>query len=239
MLSRLRVAAPVIASASAALVAHRDDRCARLESGLSPSEWRPLTVLSIDKLSPNTSKFRFLLPDESTTAGLPVASCLLTKAPLGAEKPDGTRKPDYQPGLELHARYTLFGEGVRGHLSKQIQRQFNLCEGVEPQIYGLGVKELWDIDPALHQPGKVIHTQGWPLSESDTNGGGWIYHQANGQVSLGLVTWLNYSNPYVFPFAEMQRWKTHPEIAALLKVTDDFGRNMEANVEECIRVLWA
>ena len=97
MLSRLRVAAPVIASASAALVAHRDDRCARLESGLSPSEWRPLTVLSIDKLSPNTSKFRFLLPDESTTAGLPVASCLLTKAPLGAEKPDGTRKPVIRP----------------------------------------------------------------------------------------------------------------------------------------------
>ena len=131
---------------------------------------------------------------------------------------DGTRKPDYQPGLELHARYTLFGEGVRGHLSKQIQRQFNLCEGVEPQIYGLGVKELWDIDPARHEPGRVIHTQGWPLNETaGSNGGGFLYHQANGQVALGFVTWLNYSNPYLSPFQEMQRWKTHPAIAEILK----------------------
>ncbi|MBA4763369.1 electron transfer flavoprotein-ubiquinone oxidoreductase [Sphingomonas sp.] len=131
---------------------------------------------------------------------------------------DGTRKHDYQPGLELHARYTLFGEGVRGHLSKQIQRQFGLCEGVEPQIYGLGVKELWDIDPALHEPGRVIHTQGWPLNETaGSNGGGFLYHQANGQVALGFVTWLNYSNPYLSPFQEMQRWKTHPAIAEILK----------------------
>jgi electron-transferring-flavoprotein dehydrogenase len=130
---------------------------------------------------------------------------------------DGTHKPDYQPGLELHAKYTFFSEGVRGHLSKELMRIFDLRADCDPQSYGLGIKELWDIDPALHKPGKVIHTQGWPLSESDTNGGGWIYHQANGQVSLGLVTWLNYSNPYVFPFAEMQRWKTHPEVAALLK----------------------
>ncbi|MCR5872071.1 MULTISPECIES: electron transfer flavoprotein-ubiquinone oxidoreductase [unclassified Sphingomonas] len=131
---------------------------------------------------------------------------------------DGTHKHDYQPGLELHARYTLFGEGVRGHLSKQIQRQFNLCEGVEPQIYGLGVKELWDIDPELHEPGRVIHTQGWPLNETaGSNGGGFLYHQANGQVALGFVTWLNYSNPYLSPFQEMQRWKTHPAIAKILK----------------------
>ena len=131
---------------------------------------------------------------------------------------DGTHKHDYQPGLELHARYTLFGEGVRGHLSKQIQRQFNLCEGVEPQIYGLGVKELWDIDPELHEPGRVIHTQGWPLNETaGSNGGGFLYHQANGQVALGFVTWLNYSNPYLSPFQEMQRWKTHPAIAEILK----------------------
>ncbi len=131
---------------------------------------------------------------------------------------DGTHKHDYQPGLELHARYTLFGEGVRGHLSKQIQRQFNLCEGVEPQIYGLGVKELWDIDPELHEPGRVIHTQGWPLNETaGSNGGGFLYHQANGQVGLGFVTWLNYSNPYLSPFQEMQRWKTHPAIAEILK----------------------
>jgi len=130
---------------------------------------------------------------------------------------DGERKPDYQPGLELHAKYTFFSEGCRGHLSKQIIRQFGLDADSDPQVYGLGVKELWDIDPALHEQGTVIHTQGWPLSEHGANGGGWIYHQANGQVSIGFVTWLNYSNPYVSPFQEMQKWKTHPAVAALLK----------------------
>ena len=131
---------------------------------------------------------------------------------------DGTHKPDYQPGLELHAKYTFFAEGCRGHLTKEVQRIFDLRRECDPQVYGIGVKELWDIDPALHKPGRVIHTQGWPLSETEgTNGGGWLYHQANGQVSLGLVTWLNYTNPYLSPFQEMQRWKTHPEIAAILK----------------------
>ncbi|MEN2784845.1 4Fe-4S dicluster domain-containing protein [Sphingomonas qilianensis] len=131
---------------------------------------------------------------------------------------DGTHKGDYTPGLELHAKYTFFSEGVRGHLSKELIRTFDLAKDANPQVYGLGVKELWDIDPALHVPGRVIHTQGWPLTETDgSNGGGWIYHQANGQVSLGFVTWLNYTNPYLSPFQEMQRWKTHPQIAALLK----------------------
>jgi electron-transferring-flavoprotein dehydrogenase len=130
---------------------------------------------------------------------------------------DGTHKPDYQPGLELHAKYTFFSEGCRGHLSKELMRLFDLRRDCDPQVYGLGVKELWDIDPELHTPGKVVHTQGWPLSETGSNGGGWIYHQANGQVSIGFVTWLNYSNPYVSPFQEMQRWKTHPAVAALLK----------------------
>jgi electron-transferring-flavoprotein dehydrogenase len=129
---------------------------------------------------------------------------------------DGTRKPDYTPGLELHAKYTFFAEGCRGHLTKEVIRTFDLAKDAQPQVYGLGVKELWDIDPALHQPGRVIHTQGWPLGD-DANGGGWLYHQANGQVSLGFVTWLNYTNPYLSPFQEMQKWKTHPEIAALLK----------------------
>ena len=127
---------------------------------------------------------------------------------------DGTRKDSYQPGLELHAKYTFFAEGVRGHLSKQLVRQFKLDDDCQPQVYGLGIKELWDIDPAKHAAGTVIHTQGWPLT--DANGGGWIYHQANNQVSLGFVTWLNYSNPYLSPFEEMQRWKTHPAIKALL-----------------------
>ncbi|MDT8758355.1 electron transfer flavoprotein-ubiquinone oxidoreductase [Sphingomonas psychrotolerans] len=130
---------------------------------------------------------------------------------------DGTHKPDYAPGLELHAKYTLFGEGVRGHLSKQLQRQFDLCRDAQPQVYGIGIKELWDIDPAKHVPGKVIHTQGWPLKEGESNGGGFLYHQADGQVALGFVVWLNYKNPYLSPFHEMQRWKTHPAIAEILQ----------------------
>ena len=129
---------------------------------------------------------------------------------------DGSHKPDYAPGLELHAKYTFFAEGVRGHLTKILKPQFALDADCEPQVYGLGVKELWDIDPANHAPGRVIHTQGWPL-DSNTNGGGFLYHQANGQVALGFVTWLNYRNPHTSPFQEMQKWKTHPEIAKILK----------------------
>ena len=127
---------------------------------------------------------------------------------------DGTHKDSYTPGLELHAKYTFFAEGVRGHLSKQLIRQFKLDEHSQPQVYGIGIKELWDIDPARHVAGKVIHTQGWPLT--DANGGGFIYHQANHQVALGFVVWLNYSNPYLSPFDEMQRWKTHPAIKEML-----------------------
>ncbi|MGK0493362.1 MULTISPECIES: electron transfer flavoprotein-ubiquinone oxidoreductase [Sphingomonas] len=131
---------------------------------------------------------------------------------------DGTHKPDYTPGLEIHAKYTFFGEGVRGHLSKQIIRTFDLAKDSQPQVYGIGIKELWDIAPENHVPGRVIHTQGWPLNETEgSNGGGFLYHQANGQIALGFVTWLSYSNPYLSPFQEMQRWKTHPEIAKILK----------------------
>jgi electron-transferring-flavoprotein dehydrogenase len=129
---------------------------------------------------------------------------------------DGSHKPDYAPGLELHAKYTFFAEGVRGHLTKMLKPQFALDSDCEPQVYGIGIKELWDIDPANHAPGRVIHTQGWPLDEN-SNGGGFLYHQANGQVALGFVTWLNYRNPHTSPFQEMQKWKTHPEIAKILK----------------------
>ena len=128
---------------------------------------------------------------------------------------DGTHKPDYQPGLELHAKYTFFAEGARGHLTKQLKRQFDLEANCEPQVYGIGLKELWDIDPANHAPGRVIHSQGWPLD--DAWGGGFLYHQAGGQVALGFVVALDYKNPYLSPFEEFQRWKHHPEIAAILK----------------------
>ena len=130
---------------------------------------------------------------------------------------DGSHKPDYQPGMELHAKYTLFAEGARGHLTKQMKARFALDAECQPQVYGLGVKELWDIPADRHEPGRVIHTQGWPLSESDSWGGGFLYHQADGQVALGFVTALDYANPYVSPFEEFQRWKTHPAIRAVIE----------------------
>jgi electron-transferring-flavoprotein dehydrogenase len=125
---------------------------------------------------------------------------------------DGTKKPDYQPGLELHARYTLFAEGARGSLTKELERVFVLRNSSGPQHYGIGIKELWDIPPEKHQPGRVIHTQGWPLD--DAWGGGFLYHQENNQVALGFVVALDYENPYLSPFEEFQRWKTHPAVRA-------------------------
>jgi len=130
---------------------------------------------------------------------------------------DGSHKADYQPGMELHARYTLLAEGARGHLTKRLKTRFALDAKSQPQIYGLGIKELWDIAPEKHEPGRVIHTQGWPLSERDAWGGGFLYHQANGQVALGFVTALDYANPYVSPFEEFQRWKHHPAIREVLE----------------------
>ena len=128
---------------------------------------------------------------------------------------DGTHRPDYQPGMELHGRYTFFAEGARGHLTKQLKRLFNLDRESQPQVYGLGLKELWDIDPGKHVPGRVIHTQGWPLD--DAWGGGFLYHQENNQVALGFVVALNYRNPHLSPFEEFQRWKQHPAIREMLE----------------------
>ena len=130
---------------------------------------------------------------------------------------DGTHKDDFQPGMEIEAKYTVLAEGVRGNLTKKMKAKFDLEADCQPQIYGLGIKELWDVAPEKHVPGRVAHTQGWPLSESHSWGGGFIYHQANGQVALGFVTALDYSNPYVSPFQEFQRWKHHPAIAELLE----------------------
>jgi len=130
---------------------------------------------------------------------------------------DGEPKGDFQPGMNLLAKYTLFCEGARGHLTKRLRVQYDLERDCQPQVYGLGIKELWDIDPAKHVSGRVLHTQGWPLSESDSWGGGFLYHQANHQVALGFVTALDYKNPYVSPFEEFQRWKQHPAIRAILE----------------------
>ncbi|HEV3239124.1 MAG TPA: electron transfer flavoprotein-ubiquinone oxidoreductase [Casimicrobiaceae bacterium] len=124
---------------------------------------------------------------------------------------DGTHKPDYQPGMELHAKYTLFAEGCRGSLSQELMARFNLRDGVDAQKYGLGIKELWQVAPERHQPGLVVHTQGWPL-DARTGGGSFMYHFEEGLVAVGFVVHLDYENPHLSPYDEFQRFKTHPAI---------------------------
>jgi electron-transferring-flavoprotein dehydrogenase len=130
---------------------------------------------------------------------------------------EGEQKDSYMPGMELHAKYTLFAEGCRGHLGKQLIRKFSLDAGKDPQHYGIGIKEIWEIPPEQHQEGLVVHGLGWPLQESGSTGGAFLYHAENNQVYLGLITDLNYSNPHVSPFEEFQRWKKHPKILHYLK----------------------
>ena len=126
-------------------------------------------------------------------------------------KRDGEPGPDFQLGMELHGKYTLFAEGARGHLGKQLMAKFDLNKGKDPQSYGIGIKELWEIDPSKHKPGLVIHTAGWPL-DAKTYGGSFLYHLENNQVMVGYVVGLNYENPYLSPYEEFQRYKTHPAI---------------------------
>jgi electron-transferring-flavoprotein dehydrogenase len=122
---------------------------------------------------------------------------------------DGNQKSGFMSGMELHAKYTVFSEGCRGHLGKELIAKYDLNNGVDTQHYGLGMKELWDIDPAKHQPGLVVHGAGWPL-DKEANGGSFLYHGDNNQVVVGLVVDLSYSNPYVSPYDEFQRMKHHP-----------------------------
>jgi electron-transferring-flavoprotein dehydrogenase len=124
---------------------------------------------------------------------------------------EGEPTENFQLGMELHAKYTLFAEGARGHLGKQLMGKFDLNKGRDPQTYAIGIKELWEIDPKMHQPGLVVHTAGWPLA-SDTYGGSFLYHMDNNQVAVGYVVGLAYDNPYLSPYEEFQRYKTHPEI---------------------------
>jgi len=124
---------------------------------------------------------------------------------------DGQPTDAYQPGTELLAKYTLFAEGCRGQLGKQLEEKFNLRGRRDPQVYGIGIKELWEVAPERHQPGLVMHTAGWPL-DAATYGGSFLYHAENNQVAVGFVVGLNYSNPYLSPFEEFQRYKTHPLI---------------------------
>ncbi|MCA0213926.1 MAG: electron transfer flavoprotein-ubiquinone oxidoreductase [Proteobacteria bacterium] len=135
---------------------------------------------------------------------------------------DGEPTGEFQLGMELHAKYTVFAEGARGHLGRQLIAKFNLAEGKDPQTYGLGVKEVWEIDPKRHQPGFVLHTAGWPM-DADTYGGAFLYHMEDNKVTLGFITGLDYSNPYLSPFEEFQRWKTHPNIRWYLEGDADKG----------------
>ena len=129
---------------------------------------------------------------------------------------DGEPTSQYQPGMELHAKYTVFAEGARGHLGKRLMSKFNLNEGKDPQAYGIGIKEVWQIPAEQHKQGLVVHAAGWPL-ESDTYGGAFMYHMDNNEVAIGQIVGLDYANPYLSPFEEFQRLKTHPAIAKYLK----------------------
>ncbi|MGS0681103.1 electron transfer flavoprotein-ubiquinone oxidoreductase [Shewanella sp. 125m-7] len=128
---------------------------------------------------------------------------------------DGQPKDSYEPGMELHAKYTVFGEGCRGHLGKQLIDKYHLDNGKTPQHYGLGFKEIWTVPSEQHELGKVVHTGGWPLTEG-ASGGGFMYHMEDNQVAVGLIIDLNYKNPHLSPFDEFQRYKTHPVIAKTL-----------------------
>ena len=129
---------------------------------------------------------------------------------------DGSPGPNHAPGMELLARYTLFAEGCRGHLGKRLEAHFGLREGADPQTYGIGLKELWEVRPEHHRPGRVTHTAGWPL-EPDTYGGGFLYHLDGGLVSTGFVVGLDYANPWLSPFREFQRFKIHPALRPLFE----------------------
>ena len=133
---------------------------------------------------------------------------------VGIDKND-IQTANYQPGMHLHARETLFAEGCRGQLSQQLMSRFQLRKGVQPQTYGLGIKEIWEIPPAQHQRGHVVHTVGWPLDNA-TYGGSFIYHLSEHRIALGLVVGLDYKNTWLNPFTEMQRFKTHPFVRRLL-----------------------
>ncbi len=151
--------------------------------------------------------------------GFPAAEVLYTEdgkvrgvatGNLGIGK-DGEPTENFQLGMELLGKYTVFAEGARGHLGRQLIARYKLDDGKDPQSYGIGIKELWEIDPARHQPGLAIHTAGWPLP-SDTYGGSFVYHAENNQLVVGYVVGLDYQNPYLSPFEEFQRFKTHPNI---------------------------
>ena len=143
------------------------------------------------------------------------AVCGVATGDMGVTR-SGEHGPNYQPGMELRAKYTFFAEGCRGHLGKGLMERFGLRDGVQPQTYAIGLKELWEVDPAQHRPGLVVHSAGWPLDKS-TYGGSFLYHLEDNLVSIGFVVGLDYGNPYLSPYDEFQRFKTHPKIRPTLE----------------------
>lgn len=160
------------------------------------------------EIFPGFSAAEVLYHDDGSVKGVATGN-------LGIGK-DGEPGDNFQLGMELHGKYTVFAEGARGHLGKQLIARYKLDAGRDPQSYGIGLKELWEVDPAKHQPGLVIHTAGWPL-DSNTYGGSFLYHAEDNKVALGFVVGLDYTNPYLSPFEEFQRWKTHPAIRATIE----------------------
>ncbi len=155
------------------------------------------------EIYPGFAAAEVLFDDEGAVVGVATGD-------MGVGK-DGEPTDAYQPGMELRARYTLFAEGCRGSLTKGLFERFKLREGADPQTYAIGIKELWEIDPAKHDPGKIVHTVGWPV-DFGTYGGSFLYHLEGNQVAVGYVIGLDYKNPYLSPFDEFQRFKTHPDI---------------------------
>src|SRR5690606_7898539 len=149
---------------------------------------------------------------------------------------DGTPKPTFQRGYALEAKYVIFAEGCRGHLGQILESRFGLRRGRDPQHYGLGFKEIWEIDPAKHAPGSVLHTTGWPLAD-DTDGGGFLYHASGGRVSVGFVVSLGYRNPHLAPFSEFQRFKHHPAVADVLRGGRRIGYGARAVTKGGLRSL--
>ena len=160
------------------------------------------------EIFPGFAAAEVLFDDKGTVVGVATGD-------MGIGK-DGQPTDAHALGMELRAKYTLFAEGCRGHLGKQLQDKFKLRAGVQPQLYGIGLKELWEIKPEKHTPGLVIHTAGWPL-ENDTYGGSFCYHLEDNLVAIGFVVGLGYTNPYLSPYEEFQRYKTHPAIRTYLE----------------------
>jgi electron-transferring-flavoprotein dehydrogenase len=161
------------------------------------------------EIFPGFSAAEILYDENDQVMGIATGDMGLGKA--------GAKKDSYMQGMELHAKFTLFAEGCRGHLGKQLISKYQLDKDKDPQHYGLGIKELWKIPAEQHQPGLVVHSAGWPLSESDTLGGGFLYHLEDNQVAVGLITNLSYSNPHLSPYDEFQRYKQHPSIKQYLQ----------------------